>query len=1167
MPAELSRAFYGFGFAAPTPIQAQVWPVACQGLDVIGIARTGSGKTLAYLYPAYLWMGSHRGSGVRSLILAPTRELATQIHEEAAKFAAAAKFTSACVYGGVPKKEQLPLVRAGAPILVATPGRLNDFLESRQISLQSVGYLVFDEADRMLDMGFEPQIRDIVKQLPRRRQTLMFSATWPEEVQALAHDFLQEPIHIQVGDPTALQANEDISQQVVVLTPDQKDEMLLKAVRSTRSQERVLVFVAMKKNCDLVARTLRKNGVVANAMHSDKDQQEREEALQQLRSGAARVLVATDVAARGLDVKGIALVVNYDPANSTEDHVHRIGRTGRAGQKGRSMTFLTRSGEDAYKAVGIAEVMEKVGDTWRCVFAVGAFPRSFGALSRLVLDCDITKVDRVRQRQAQARQSDQRWEVLMVAEKPSVAKLVAELLAIRASPMAAFASAKDGRPPDLADLFYANVKKTVEGAEHIQELASEAEYLALWLDCDREGENICYEAGGDIALQHHPGGENVYRAHFSALTQTAFKTLGRPDKQLAMAVDARQELDLKIGVTFTRLMTRTFLNYAKEKFRVWDQTCLSYGPCQTPTLWFCVERHKEIEQFQRQDIFTPTVNIEDYPVDLSWEEDEFSKGKEWRLYDYVTRHFIASLMDDAEYDAGFTPEFHASAVLLTVREPRKLEEIDWQMPDMAEGDQLSVDEVAVTRDTTKNVVDRHYVMICGPGADGQRGEVISKGGKGKGRKGKGKGAKGEDGRPASRHMVPTPMGLSLLAAFEELDAQLCRPPIRAFMEKQVAQIAEGLLDKPDVTAQNLDLFHSKFLKFRDNISSLDRFFMRKDQMAQSWSGAGQKRQGESWGGENKWHKWDGQGKGQNKGVKRKGGKKPLQWRRLEHNHAHAVEIMQGCSMSIAPTAVKRKDQMKHRVPACNHIFCSSNFKRAGTKRKQSIARNPQPCAAASGPIGPMLPSVAAIPSSSGGLLNASFSCPPQPLHRLAGEWRLFVNSGAVRDISISAPTPYAAVLAAVSTGAERLPSALLRREFATIGLSGAMVKYTEAATDVLFPGIGVLDDDKKIEVRRYRIFSRFCQNAGMLKLEDLEAASADSSEIHLQAVALRRGPSLPDLAVPFVVPGHLFVQAIYTVQALGLLGCHRTSIKPRLSLPRLAELQKFGSRKALKGRR
>ncbi|CAE7840008.1 TOP3B [Symbiodinium sp. CCMP2592] len=1111
MPAELSRAFYGFGFAAPTPIQAQVWPVACQGLDVIGIARTGSGKTLAYLYPAYLWMGSHRGSGgVRSLILAPTRELATQIHEEAGKFAAAAKFTSACVYGGVPKKEQLPLVRAGAPILVATPGRLNDFLESRQISLQSVGYLVFDEADRMLDMGFEPQIRDIVKQLPRRRQTLMFSATWPEEVQALAHDFLQEPLHIQVGDPTALQANEDISQQVVVLAPDQKDEMLLKAVRSTRSQERVLVFVAMKKSCDLVARTLRKNGVVANAMHSDKDQQEREEALQQLRSGAARVLVATDVAARGLDVKGIALVVllegtQHDLSDTLRNSCSErkfFGLQGVFRSLSPRLTLVAEppaSEKMSLKAVGIAEVMEKAG----C-----PVPAEMQQLVAWLA------VDRVRQRQAQARQSDQRWEdlpkVLMVAEKPSVAKLVAESLSngrlrfrkgqSRAVQVFEFVTwfppaqqkcrilqtstighifgldFEDGRPSDLADLFYSNVKKTVEGAvaknrivEHIQELASEAEYLALWLDCDREGENICYEVMSlcsTIPEEMLPclrsvGLENVYRAHFSALTQpeikhagseaaslfvsvqlTAFKTLGRPDKQLAMAVDARQELDLKIGVTFTRLMTRTFLNYAKEKFRVWDQTCLSYGPCQTPTLWFCVERHKEIEQFQRQDIFTPTVtvNIEDYPVELSWEEgstldagrsqklqrslqarpcaslievtstrkrarrpvglntvqllkaastglgmspaqcmkvaeglyssgyisyprtettkysdtfdlvgalreqanhpswgrlaeevtewdcpgktvsyllrqgsirspvsgtdkgdhppitpmraapkDEFSKGKEWRLYDYVTRHFIASLMDDAEYDEiCYIFDVSGERFVFTYHEVAergflyampwkvndlKLEEIDWQMPDMAQGDQLSVDEVAVTRDTTKppdylreselvalmdkngigtdasipqhmqNVVDRHYVMICGPGADGQRGEVISKGGKGKGRKGKGKGAKGDDGRPASRHMVPTPMGLSLLAAFEELDAQLCRPPIRAFMEKQVAQIAEGLLDKPDVTAQNLDLFHSKFLRFRDNISSLDRFFMRKDQMAQSWSGAGHKRQG------------------------------------------------------------------------------------------------------------------------------------------------------------------------------------------------------------------------------------------------------------------------------------------------------------------------------------
>ncbi|CAE7194926.1 TOP3B [Symbiodinium pilosum] len=314
-------------------------------------------------------------------------------------------------------------------------------------------------------------------------------------------------------------------------------------------------------------------------------------------------------------------------------------------------------------------------------------------------------------------------------------------------------------------------------------------------------------------------------------------------------------------------------------------------------------------------------------------KDEFSKGKEWRLYDYVTRHFIASLMDDAEYDEilaskriryvfdvcgeRFVFIYHEVAergflyAMPWKAKDLKLEEIDWAMPDMAEGDQLPVDEISVVRDTTKppdylreselvalmdkngigtdasipqhmqNVVDRHYVMICGPGEDGQRGEVISKGGKGKGRKGKGKGkgAKGEDGRPASRHMVPTPMGLSMLAAFEELDAQLCRPPIRAFMEKQVAQIAEGLLDKPDVVAQNLDLFYSKFVRFRENISSLDRFFMRKDQIGQSWSGGGQKRQGESWDGERKWQKGDskggvaGGGKKYGNSGKGKGGKK------------------------------------------------------------------------------------------------------------------------------------------------------------------------------------------------------------------------------------------------------------------------------------------------------
>eukprot|EP00435_Cladocopium_sp_Y103_P032004 s1452_g8.t1 len=800
---------------------------------------------------------------------------------------------------------------------------------------------------------------------------------------------------------------------------------------------------------------------------------------------------------RPLHPKGVELVMdstklwgdldrNYDSANSTEDYVHRIGRTGRAGQKGRSLTFLTRSGEDAFKAVGMAAVMEKAG----C-----PIPADMQEL-----------VERIQRRQQQAKLRDQKWEdlpkVLMVAEKPSVAKFVAESLCgnarlgtrkgqSRAVQVFEFVGwfppaqqkcrilqtstighifgldFENGRLQP-ADLFYANVKKTVEASvaknrivEHLQELGKQAEYLALWLDCDREGENICYEV---MSLCGSIPEENVYRAHFSALTvpeiKTAFSNLGRPDKHLAMAVDARQELDLKIGVAFTRLMTRTFLNYAKEKFRVWDQTCLSYGPCQTPTLWFCVERHKEIEKFTRQDVFTPTVtvNIEDYPVELSWlgsndgrsssstfdeaqarqleqrlqaagtatfskidstrkharrpvglntvqmlkacssrlgmspaetmrvaeglysagyisyprtettkysqtfdlsaalreqaahpmwgrtvqkilsnrqlrapasgtdkgdhppitpikaaHKEEFSKGKEWRLYEYVTRHFIASLMEDAAYDeisyvfdvAGeqFAFTYHyvveRGFFYATPWKPRdmKLEEIDWDMPEMAQGQQFKVDEVTLTRDTTKppdylklgrtvqtldlfrfsdaaafatnqeselvtlmdkngigtdasipqhvqNVVDRHYVMICGPGGDGQRGEVISKG-RGKGRKGKGKGkmVKGEDGRPASRHMVPTPMGLSLLAAFEELDPQLCRPPIRAFMEKQVAQIADGVLEKSEVTAQNLDLFYSKFTKFSENISRLNRFFMRKEDLQGM---AGQKREWSEW---------------------------------------------------------------------------------------------------------------------------------------------------------------------------------------------------------------------------------------------------------------------------------------------------------------------------------
>ncbi|CAE7268019.1 RH46 [Symbiodinium necroappetens] len=566
LPRPLLDGFKRAGFQAPTPIQAQVWPILDNGWDVIGIAKTGSGKTLGFLVPAYRWMTASYVAGIRTLIMAPTRELATQIHDEASKFAGASGCSSACVYGGQPKREQLPAVRAGAPILVATPGRLNDFLEYKDINLSGVGYLVFDEADRMLDMGFEPQIRDIMKKVPRKRQTLMFSATWPEEVQNLAHDFLSSPIHVQVGDTSSLSANEDISQQVWMLnSSDDKDAALVEALQLYGGpRQRVLVFVAMKKQCDMVMRMLRKYQISANTMHSDKDQQQREEALQQFKTGETAVLIATDVAARGLDIKGRSRVINYDSANSTEDHVHRIGRTGRAGQKGHSITFLAKSGEDAWKAIGIAEVMQKAG----C-----AVPPEMKQV-----------VDRMLWRRQQSQQPRPKvpamLEVLMVAEKPSVAKLIAEILSggrmrfrkgqSRAVQIYEFNSwfppahqqcrimqtstighvfgldFKENRPKDIAELFHDPCKKTIEDGtaknrivEHFQELAAEADYLALWLDCDKEGENICFEV---ISLCENIPRDNIYRAQFSALTEPelrgAYNNLGRPDKLAAQAVDA-----------------------------------------------------------------------------------------------------------------------------------------------------------------------------------------------------------------------------------------------------------------------------------------------------------------------------------------------------------------------------------------------------------------------------------------------------------------------------------------------------------------------------------------------------------------------------------------------------------------------------------------------------
>merc|ERR1719402_1823264 len=335
MSPQMLQSFRSAGFQAPTPIQAQTWPIAIGDRDVVSIAKTGSGKTLAFLLPAYKKMdamGGGRQRGIQILVLAPTRELATQIQDEAGKFGGAAGYHSACAYGGAPKRDQLREIQSGASILVATPGRLNDFLDSNQVDLSQVFYLVLDEADRMLDMGFEPQIREILKRLPRRRQTLMFSATWPEEVRQLASDFSTRPIHIQLGHPDeGLQANTDIKQHLILLqSGEDKDKELVNLPRSKiRSpQDLVLIFVARKNTCDFVSNALNRVGIRAAAMHSDRDQKHREATLAAFKEGHTPVMVATDVASRGLDVRGICAVVNYDLANTTEDYVHRIGRTG-----------------------------------------------------------------------------------------------------------------------------------------------------------------------------------------------------------------------------------------------------------------------------------------------------------------------------------------------------------------------------------------------------------------------------------------------------------------------------------------------------------------------------------------------------------------------------------------------------------------------------------------------------------------------------------------------------------------------------------------------------------------------------------------------------------------------------------------------------------------------
>ncbi|KAL5080014.1 hypothetical protein RYX36_008435 [Vicia faba] len=357
-PSEILREVQNAGFSAPTPIQAQSWPIALQSKDIVAIAKTGSGKTLGYLLPAFIHLkrtNNNAKMGPTILVLSPTRELATQIQDEAVKFSKTSRIACTCLYGGAPKGPQLRDIDRGADIVVATPGRLNDILEMRRISLHQVSYLVLDEADRMLDMGFEPQIRKIVNGVPARRQTLMFTATWPKEVRKIAADLLVNPVQVNIGNVDELVANKSITQHIEVLAHMEKQRRLESILRSQDQGSKIIIFCSTKKMCDQLARNLTRQFGAA-AIHGDKSQADRDHVLNQFRSGRTPVLVATDVAARGLDVKDIRVVVNFDFPTGVEDYVHRIGRTGRAGATGIAYTFF--GDQDAKHASDLIKILE-----------------------------------------------------------------------------------------------------------------------------------------------------------------------------------------------------------------------------------------------------------------------------------------------------------------------------------------------------------------------------------------------------------------------------------------------------------------------------------------------------------------------------------------------------------------------------------------------------------------------------------------------------------------------------------------------------------------------------------------------------------------------------------------------------------------------------------------
>ncbi len=362
----IQQAISEMGYVVPTPIQVQAIPVVLAGQDVMGAAQTGTGKTAGYGLPALQrvlrWANTSMSPArhpVRVLILAPTRELADQVNENLVRYASKTPLRVGVVFGGVDIKPQTEMLRRGVEVLTATPGRLLDHVEGRSVNLSQVEIVILDEADRMLDMGFLPDISRILNLLPAKRQNLMFSATFSPEIKKLAKNFLKNPVLVEVARENA--TAETVKQVVYHVHDSEKTDVLIDILKTYGPEgtplKQVLVFVNSKICCRRLTNTLKRVGIEAEAIHGDRTQEERLVALQDFKSGKCEVLVATDVAARGLDIAELPVVINYDVPFGAEDYVHRIGRTGRAGAKGLAI-MLSTSG-DTRQVTAIEELTKQ----------------------------------------------------------------------------------------------------------------------------------------------------------------------------------------------------------------------------------------------------------------------------------------------------------------------------------------------------------------------------------------------------------------------------------------------------------------------------------------------------------------------------------------------------------------------------------------------------------------------------------------------------------------------------------------------------------------------------------------------------------------------------------------------------------------------------------------